>query len=236
MSYILTTVCSTIMFYEVEEDLSLEKKITNTLFFIFFALTQEYWVAITSVQVCIYDISKSLNTCFSELIFNSETKNLKKLRTISRCFTQICSLCKKFSIVFSYVNANTSLAAFIFIGVENYCVFSFFKTPNMKTFNMLLFSSLWAISLSIYFTGLMIYSELINQQCDETLHILQRISPRKYQDKDYKRVSIFIQQLSHSSYEITCGSFKLNRNFLFDFFVSIFSISLVFFQLYGMNK
>lgn len=233
LAFTLSSISCIVMFYEVMGSVSLELKIANALFFINYSFISIYLSASASVLVCIYDISKTCNEHFQKL---HNDRKFSKTRNFSRIFMKTSDLCCSFSNVYALSNLNFAFASFLFVSIENYCIFAFFKTPNLLNFKLIVNVSLWVVSLSIYSVTLMTFSELINRQGHRTMHILEQISPSECSDKEFKRISIFIQQISHDTLGIYCGVFKLNMNFLFDFFVSIFSITLMFFQLYGMNK
>lgn len=236
VAYLLTTFCNIFMFYEVTDQVQQMKAIENTLFFINFSIISVYLAASISILVCIYDITKSLNENVLKLFEGEKFRKIDVIKNLSKVFTKITDLCDKYSRSFSMLNLNFAFSTFLFTSVENYCLFAFFKTPNILNFKLLVFAGLWVASFSIYFVAMMIVSELINRQGDKTLKILEKISPTQLSAKEFRRISIFIQQISHETLEIYCGAFKLNLNFLFEFFVSVFSITLMFFQFYGMNK
>lgn len=237
ISYCLSTVSTAFMFRKVSNDLSIEMKITILIFFVNFGMIF-YAMSITiCVLICIYDVAKSLNEVLQKSVANPTNEKLSRTVTkISRIFVKVCSLCQQFSGCFRFVNVVISLLCFSYFGLENYCVFSLLKNPNLESVNVFVLASLWTFTFTIQFLPLILYSELINREGRRTGNIICEISPLCCSKSASKRISAFIHQLSHLSYGISSGTFKLDMSFLFDYFVSIFSISLVFFQLYGMNR
>lgn len=236
ISYCLATVSTTFMFRKVANDLSTKMKVTSLIFFVNFALITYAMSTTICVLICIYDVARSLNEVLRKSVANPNENLSKTVKKVSRIFIKVYSLCQQFSSCFRFINVIISLLCFTFFGLENYCIFSLVKSPNLESFNVFILASLWAFTFTIHFLPLMVYSELINSEGNRTGNIICKISPRYCNDRDSKRISAFIHQSSHLSYGISCGSFKLNMSFLFDYFVSIFSMSLVFFQLYGMHR
>lgn len=178
---------------------------------------------------------RKFNRKFEEQLIASDDLS-KQIKQFSIVYMKISRVCQKFSEYFLIANIFNLFASFLFISLWHYAVYVFIREPTPQNMIFIAFSTSWMVMMSNCFFFLIYFSCLIDYESKKTLEILQERFSSEVKHSEFKKLFIFSQQISHQRASITCGSFNLNLNYLFDLYAFVLTSAVVFIQFYGFNK
>lgn len=189
-----------------------------------------------SLLSAIYKIINSSHQKLEDIRKNSKHELQQNLKIFSKIHMKICEICQNFCEYFVLIHLYLLFSAFSSLTIQNYTIFAFFKEPNLENFLIIPFGFLWVVMMTNYMAAFVTISCFIHWRACIIQNVLSEICNLKLTRNEYKRIFILQQQISHQNILVTCGVFKIDMHFLFDFSAYLFSISIMLFQLYGFNK